>query len=147
MNDVTARHIEAACQSIRRAQQVAEFETLINAGGADEGRPCHDRPPTTVAMFQRALKLRDELWPERSDEDAVREWLNNARRRLVDDNDAIADVDLLYGLYTALTGEEIPHPYEENPVEESGYDGPVAGEGEVPPNHPAHPQWHRRDDG
>jgi hypothetical protein len=30
----------------------------------------------------------------------------------------------------------------ENPNEESGYDGPVAREGEVSSNHPAHPQWH-----
>jgi hypothetical protein len=30
----------------------------------------------------------------------------------------------------------------EDPNLESGYDGPVAEEGEVSPNHPAHPQWH-----
>lgn len=32
----------------------------------------------------------------------------------------------------------------EDPNLESGYDGPVAEEGEVSPNHPAHPQWHDR---
>jgi hypothetical protein len=33
-------------------------------------------------------------------------------------------------------------PTPEDPNEESGYDGPIAEEGEVSPNHPAHPQWH-----
>jgi hypothetical protein len=35
-----------------------------------------------------------------------------------------------------------PEPEPEDPNIESGYDGPVAQEGEVSPNHPAHPQWH-----
>jgi hypothetical protein len=61
--------------------------------------------PTAAAPPEGAPPLRDTL--------AVRGWLASARERLVDDSDAIADVDIIYGLYTSLTGEEIPHPYEE----------------------------------
>jgi NTP pyrophosphatase (non-canonical NTP hydrolase) len=43
---------------------------------------------------------------------------------------------------TALEREAGPLPPIEDPNIESGYDGPVAREGEVSPNHPAHPQWH-----
>lgn len=43
---------------------------------------------------------------------AVDDWVSNVRDRLVDDDDSVADVDLLYGLYVAMTGEDIPHPYE-----------------------------------
>jgi hypothetical protein len=45
--------------------------------------------------------------------DAVRSWLDTARARLVADSDAYADVDLIYELYRAITGEDIPHPWEE----------------------------------
>ena len=33
------------------------------------------------------------------------DWIENARRRLEDDSDAYADVDLLRGLYAAVTGD------------------------------------------
>lgn len=58
----------------------------------------------TAAAPPEGAPLRDTL--------ATRGWLASARERLVDDSDAIADVDIIYGLYTALTGEEVPHPYE-----------------------------------
>jgi hypothetical protein len=45
------------------------------------------------------------------------------------------------GLPRLAEGEDPIAPEEENPLEESGYDGPVAGENDVSPNHPAHPQW------
>jgi hypothetical protein len=38
--------------------------------------------------------------------------LERVRERLVDDSDAYADVDLLHMLYTAITGEEIAHPFD-----------------------------------
>jgi hypothetical protein len=44
---------------------------------------------------------------------AIQEWMKRIRARLVDDDDSIADVDLLYGLYVAATGEnDLPHPYD-----------------------------------
>jgi hypothetical protein len=46
--------------------------------------------------------------------DEVRDWLDAARRRLADDDDSIADVDLIHGLYAALTGDVLPHPYDED---------------------------------
>jgi len=52
-----------------------------------------------------ALKL-DEI------PDTTGEWLARVRERLVDDSDAYADVDLLYQLYTTITGEELTHPFD-----------------------------------
>lgn len=45
-------------------------------------------------------------------DDTVQGWISQFRARLVDDSDTVADVDLIYGMYCALTGEEIPHPYD-----------------------------------
>lgn len=45
-----------------------------------------------------------------------------------------------------LAEGEDPIPDLDNPNDESGYDGPIAEEGEVSPNHPAHPQWHEHPD-
>lgn len=54
--------------------------------------------------------------------------------RLAEGEEAIDSAEM-----EALTDDELAI---EDPNEESGYDGPVAKEGEVSPNHPAHPQWH-----
>jgi hypothetical protein len=44
--------------------------------------------------------------------DVLRNWLDVARARLTADSDAYADVDLIYNLYRAITGEDVPHPWE-----------------------------------
>jgi hypothetical protein len=76
------------------------------------------RPEQKEAIARRAeddrpsISLGQLLIPT-PEVDAVRGWLDTARARLVSDSDAYADVDLIYNLYRAITGEDIAHPWEE----------------------------------
>lgn len=70
---------------------------------------------------ERAIeRLEDRVRAMAANAEAVTGWIAQARARLVDDSDAVADVDLIYGLYRALTGEDIDHPYEVRVCEECG---------------------------
>lgn len=65
-----------------------------------DGRPI--RGKGTGALRASHLRYPDE----------VRGWLDAAYRRLTQDDDSVADVDLIHGLYGALTGEVVAHPYD-----------------------------------
>jgi hypothetical protein len=64
-------------------------------------------------------------------------------------HDGTCSYALEVGLPRLAEGEDPIDPEDEgelgpeDPNLESGYDGPVAEEGEVSPNHPAHPRWHQ----
>jgi hypothetical protein len=94
---------------------------LAHAGGATIERGDNDKllvSDVTNAIACGLVYVGDQLrhanQARAASPDAI-EWLRQIRLRLVDDNDAVADVDLLYGIYCAVTGEQIAHPYEEGP--------------------------------
>lgn len=51
--------------------------------------------------------------------EAAQGWLDQARMYLTTDETDILPADIVHGLYNALAGESVPHPYEDDEVESS----------------------------
>lgn len=88
----------------RARQEAEDLQRPVERPEQEEAR---NRPDDA----RPSIELGQPLVPT-AEVNAVRNWLDVARARLTADSDAYADVDLIYELYRAITGEDIPHPWE-----------------------------------
>lgn len=87
-------------------------QTVVKVFGPFSDRAEAERALTSFIGRTNALgaTIRD---PESNTAESVSSWIERIRKRLVEDDDSTADVDLLHGLYCAATGEDVSHPYED----------------------------------
>lgn len=107
MSEHAAREIELQLEA---GPHPDEDFFRLRVSGAEQSKHVNVTPAELAGI---RLLLAGKL-PVPHDPSTLAAWLDNARRRIVDDSDAYADEDIIRGLVQSLTGEllEAPDPDE-----------------------------------